>query len=97
MNGHHYILENLPIHHGENGGGVRSSASSIAAAELNVPKKAAKEFERGSGEMAEQNWDKGIQHLAKATEIYPQYASAYNDLACVTASSDRKTSSVKRW
>jgi tetratricopeptide (TPR) repeat protein len=70
-----------PAEKSEDGDGVRSSASSIGAAELNVPKKAAKEFERASEEMAEQNWDKGIQHLEKATAIYPQYASAYNDLA----------------
>jgi hypothetical protein len=80
------VLQNVmvtihPAEKSEDGGGLRSSASSITAAELNVPKKAAKEFERASQEMAEQNWDKGVQHLEKATAIYPQYASAYNDLA----------------
>lgn len=78
------VLQNVmvTIHPAEKSeDGIRSSTSSITAAELNVPKKAAKEFERASQEMAEQNWDKGAQHLEKATAIYPQYASAYNDLA----------------
>jgi tetratricopeptide (TPR) repeat protein len=71
----------IPTDKSEDGSGVRSSGSSVAATELNVPKKAAKEFERGGHEMSEQNWNEGIQHLDKAIAIYPQYASAYNDLA----------------
>ena len=65
----------------EAGSNVRSSGSSVAAIDLNVPKKAAKEFERGGREMADQNWDKGVEHLGKAIALYPQYSSAYNDLA----------------
>jgi hypothetical protein len=58
-----------------------ASASPVAAMDLNVPKKAAKEFERGGQEMADGDWDKAIESLDKATAIYPQYSSAYNDLA----------------
>jgi hypothetical protein len=65
----------------EPGADVRASGASVAAADLNVPKKAAKEFERGGQEMAQENWDKAVEHLDKAIEIYPQYSSAYNDLA----------------
>jgi tetratricopeptide (TPR) repeat protein len=83
VNGKVFQSEMVTIHPADKAEdvGVRSSGSSVAAAELNVPKKAAKEFERGDHEMADQNWDEGIQHLERAIAIYPQYASAYNDLA----------------
>ncbi len=53
----------------------------VAASDLNVPKDAVKEFEKASKEIAKQNWGKAIDHLNKATTIYPQYSSAYNNLA----------------
>jgi Flp pilus assembly protein TadD len=64
----------------EPGAGVRASAS-VAAVDLNVPKKAAKEYKHAGKEMEDENWEKAINHLDKAIAIYPQYASAYNDLA----------------
>ena len=63
----------------EPGADVRAS-SSVAAADLNVPKKAAKEYQHAGEEMAADNYDKAIDHLDKAIAIYPQYSAAYNDL-----------------
>jgi Flp pilus assembly protein TadD len=54
---------------------------SVAAVDLNVPKEAAKEYDRGNQEMAHKNWNKAIDHFNKAITIYPQYSSAYNNLA----------------
>ncbi len=60
--------------------GAEMRGSSVAAADLNVPKKASKEYDRAEEEMAQNDWDKAIDHLNKAIAIYPQYSAAYNDL-----------------
>jgi len=55
----------------------------ISAAELNVPDKARKEFDRGTEAMTKSRWDQAEKHFSKATEMYPRYASAYNNLGIV--------------
>src|SRR5262249_31211890 len=55
----------------------------ISAAELNVPDKARKEFDKGSEAMAKSRWEEAEKHFAKATEIYPRYAGAFNNLGVV--------------
>ena len=47
---------------------------------MNVPPKAAKEYDRGNQEMTQQNWSKAIDHFNKAIAIYPQFSAAYNNL-----------------
>jgi lipopolysaccharide biosynthesis regulator YciM len=54
---------------------------SISAADLNIPENARKEFDKASEYIAKQNWNKAIDRLKKAIEIYPKYANAYNNLA----------------
>ena len=55
----------------------------ISAAELNVPEKARKEFDKGTEAMAKSSWDEAEKHFEKATQIYPRYASAFNNLGIV--------------
>ena len=55
----------------------------ISAAELNVPEKARKEFDKGTEAMAKSHWDEAEKHFEKATEIYPRYAGAFNNLGVV--------------
>lgn len=55
----------------------------ISAAELNVPDKARKEFDKGTEAMAKSRWEEAQKHFAKATEIYPRYAGAFNNLGIV--------------
>lgn len=55
----------------------------ISAAELNVPDKARKEFDKGTEAMVKSRWDEAEKHFEKATEIYPRYASAFNNLGVV--------------
>jgi tetratricopeptide repeat protein len=62
------------------GAASHPGAPSVAVADLNVPPKAVKELESAQADMAQQHWDKALEHLNKAVAIYPQYSSAYNDL-----------------
>ena len=53
----------------------------ISALDLNIPPKAAKEYDRGNEEMTRRNWAKAIEQFNKATAIFPQFSAAYNNLA----------------
>jgi len=58
--------------------GLTISVTSAAA-----PSKAKKEFEKGRDDARKNKLDPAEQHLAKAVEIYPQYAVAWNELGRV--------------
>jgi tetratricopeptide (TPR) repeat protein len=58
--------------------GLTISATSAAA-----PGKAKKEFQKGREDGAKAKWDSAQQHFAKAVEIYPKYAVAWNELGRV--------------
>lgn len=60
-----------------------SGRSSVAVPDLNIPSKAHKEFEKGIQAMADQDWNRALQRLSRAIELYPQYAMAYNNLGLV--------------
>jgi len=60
-----------------------SGTSSFAVPDLNIPSKAHKEFEKGVRAMTDQDWNKAVQRLNRAIELYPQYAMAYNNLGLV--------------
>jgi Flp pilus assembly protein TadD len=53
----------------------------VAANDLNAPPAATKEYDRGNEEMGEKSWSKAAEHFNKAIKIYPQFASAYNNLS----------------
>lgn len=59
--------------------------SIVSAADLKIPAKAAKEFDKANRLMARQEWKKAILHLNKALALYPQYARAYNNLGVAYA------------
>lgn len=60
-----------------------NSNGMISAADLNIPDKARKEFEKGMQAMAKPDLNKAREHFEKATAIYPQYALAYNNIGVV--------------
>ena len=62
---------------------VEQGQPSVSKAELAVPAHARKESDRAIKAMSEQDWSKALQHLQRAIEIYPQYATAYNNLGVV--------------
>ncbi len=55
----------------------------ISAAELNIPDNAKKEFEQGKDELSKQNFPEARKHFEKATQLYPQYAWAFNNLGII--------------
>ncbi|HEX7961930.1 MAG TPA: tetratricopeptide repeat protein [Terriglobales bacterium] len=61
----------------------------ISAVELNIPDKARKEFDKGTEAMAKSRWEDAQKHFTKATEIYPRYASAFNNLGIVAINENK--------
>ncbi|HXE92123.1 MAG TPA: tetratricopeptide repeat protein [Terriglobales bacterium] len=55
----------------------------VSAADLNVPGKARKEYEKGGKAMEEGKWGEARARFEKAISLYPQYAAAHNDLGVV--------------
>ena len=61
----------------------RPGAPTVSAADLNIPDKAKKEFDKANDFIAKQDWKQAQERLNKALAIYPKYASAYNNLGAV--------------
>jgi tetratricopeptide (TPR) repeat protein len=57
-----------------------SMQGNISAASLNIPDKARKEFDKGISSMKKNDVPEAQKHFSKATEIYPEYAAAFNNL-----------------
>ena len=55
----------------------------VSAAQLNVPKKARKEYEKGMDAFRDKKWDKAREHFEKAVNEYPQFDWAHNNLGVV--------------
>ena len=55
----------------------------VSAAELGVPGRARKEFDRANELAGKQDFTQAIQKLNKAISIYPAYAMAYNNLGVI--------------
>lgn len=62
-----------------------SDGPTVATVDLNIPKKAKKEFDKANEAIAQQDWSRARDELMKALAIYPQYADAYNNLGVVYA------------
>jgi tetratricopeptide (TPR) repeat protein len=66
-----------------NGGGAAGPV--ILAADLAIPARAKKEFDKANELTTAQQWPQAIERLNKAIGIYPNYASAYNNLGAIYA------------
>ena len=69
------------------GAGARFAAAGpvVSLADLNVPAKAVKEFDKSNQLLNRQDFSKAIQSLNRAIAIYPSYAAAYNNLGAIYA------------
>ncbi len=64
---------------------TKGSGATVSANDLQVPKKASKEFDKATKLIAMQDWQAAIDQLNKALALYPDYAEAYNNLGVVYA------------
>lgn len=64
-------------------GQATSTEGSISAAALNIPAKAESEFDKGVSAMKKQNLDEAQKRFARAVEVYPRYAAAFNNLGVI--------------
>jgi Tfp pilus assembly protein PilF len=62
-----------------------SAGALVSAADLAIPLKAQKEFDKANGLMAKRDLNGAVQDLNKAIGIYPSYAAAYNNLGALYA------------
>jgi len=67
----------------------------VSAAEMNVPKKARKEADKGRELMDENDFKEAQKHFEKAVQIYPKYSGAWKDIGVIKAKEgDRPGASV---
>jgi tetratricopeptide (TPR) repeat protein len=59
--------------------------STVSTADLNIPAKAAREFDKATQLMARSDWKNAIAQLNRALALYPKYAAAYNNLGVAYA------------
>jgi tetratricopeptide (TPR) repeat protein len=74
------VLETVTVRSKTDPTEANSPESMVAVVDLNVPDAAKKEFDRGWAALQEKNWPEAKRYFQKAAELYPQYASAYNNL-----------------
>jgi len=60
-----------------------AASAFVSVSDLSVPPAARKEFEKANRLISKQDWTKAKERLRKAIAMYPQYASAYNNLGAV--------------
>lgn len=70
---------------GETEKGRGAASTIVSAADLAIPAKAQKEFDKANELVGRQDFSKAIEALHKALAIYPAYAGAYNNLAVIYA------------
>jgi len=66
---------------GEGQPGPAAGSSTVAAADLKIPDRARKEFDKAGDLLSQKEWQKAIERLNRALALYPNYAAAYNNLA----------------
>lgn len=81
--------------HKNDGPPVSTPGGNVASAELQIPDKAKKEYDRGNRSAEDKDWNGAQEHFQKALEIYPKYALAENGLALTYASMGQGAKAVE--
>jgi Tfp pilus assembly protein PilF len=83
QDGQVFISETIAVRKAADSNPESNSAAggTVTVSELDVPKQASRELDRGNTEIQHNNWQKAADHFSKAISIYPQYASAFYNLS----------------
>jgi Ca-activated chloride channel homolog len=65
------------------GSPLESRTGSVSELDLKAPGKARNEYEKGYQLLMQKQWDAAIEHLTRATSIYPSFVAAHNALGTV--------------
>jgi tetratricopeptide (TPR) repeat protein len=82
-NTHYEYLHVQPKADDKNNQSGNSTGGMVSAADLNIPDKARKEFEKGAAALQNNEPNSALEHFQKATRAYPPYADAYNNIGVV--------------
>lgn len=74
------VLETVTVHSRTSPDSASAPEQMVAVVDLNVPEGAKKEFDHGVAALQKNDWLEAKNRFQKATELHPQYASAFNNL-----------------
>lgn len=75
-----YLFVNVRFRPPEGTDTQAAGAPMVGVWALKVPKQAREQYDRGDAASRFQDWDAARKHFAAAVDLYPDYASAYNNL-----------------
>lgn len=76
---------------------LSSPGGTVSASELNIPKKARKEMDKGVEALAKGDLAQANERLEKAIRIYPEYAQAWNNLGVVKIRANDPEAAKTAW
>lgn len=74
-----YYVESIRVH-AVGPDTPRVASGTVAVTDLDIPKAARREFEKGNQEGSRKDWKAAVAHFQAAIREYPRYAMAYNNL-----------------
>jgi tetratricopeptide (TPR) repeat protein len=91
-NRHGTQFQTISVRRTEEVNAAKATGATVAVQDMNIPKPAAKDFNKASDLITREQWKKAIDMLNRALAIYPQYVEAYNNLGVVYARMGDRTS-----
>jgi len=70
---------------------LTSGSATISVSEMNIPKKASAEMNKGLDAYSKQDMEKAAEHFEKAVAEYPRYARAYDMLGVIAIKGSNRT------
>jgi tetratricopeptide (TPR) repeat protein len=72
-----------------------AAGATVSVRELQIPDKAASEYQKGLTELAQHRYDKSLPHFLKAASVFPKYVEAFNHLGVAELELGRKQEAMQ--